>query len=132
MFYEAKVNNDESITLWGTGEPIRDFVYIKDVVNTIPYFIDNYNSSEPINISSGDGISIKGLSNKIKDIVGYQGDLIWDITKPNGQMVKIFDVSNLNKLNLFCDTTIDNGIKNTLNWYKKNMINGYNKNSIKN
>jgi len=119
-FYEAKIKKD-NVTLWGSGDPIRDFVYIKDVVKTIPFFIDEYNSSEPVNISSGIGISIKELSIKIKELVDFNGDLIWDTSKPNGQMVKVFDVSRLNNLNLYCDTSMDEGLSNTIHWYKNNI-----------
>ena len=111
----------DNVTLWGSGDPIRDFVYIKDVVKTIPFFIDEYNSSEPVNISSGIGISIKELSIKIKELVDFNGDLIWDTSKPNGQMVKVFDVSRLNNLNLYCDTSMDEGLSNTIHWYKNNI-----------
>jgi GDP-L-fucose synthase len=118
-FYEAKVENSKSVILWGNGEPIRDFVYIKDVVKTIPFFIDTYNDSEPINISSGKGISIKELCNKIKEMMEYEGDIIWDSSKPNGQLIKIFDISKLNSLNIYCDTDIEDGLDNTIKWYKK-------------
>ncbi len=115
---EAKLNNENNITLWGDGESIRDFVYIKDVIKIILYMIENYDISDPINISSGVGIKIKDLAKKIKGILEYRGNIIWDLSKPKGQDIKIFDIKKLNSMGLYCNTTIDIGLKNTINWYK--------------
>lgn len=119
-FYEAKLNNLEEVTMWGSGTPKRDFVYAGDVAKVIPYFIENYNSSEPINISSGTTTPIKELAEMIKEVTGFEGKLGWDTTKPDGQMVKIFDVTKLHSLGLSCDTSLKEGLEKTFTWLSKN------------
>lgn len=122
-FYEAKLNNLEEVIMWGSGTPKRDFVYAGDVAKIIPYFIENYNSSEPINISSGTNTPIKELAEIIKETTGFEGKLSWDTTKPDGQMVKIFDVTRLNSLGLSCDTPLKDGLGKTFTWLSKNYHN---------
>ncbi|BAQ61007.1 GDP-L-fucose synthetase [Geminocystis sp. NIES-3708] len=122
-FYEAKLNNLEEVTMWGSGAAKRDFVYAQDVAKVIPYFIENYDSSEPINISSGTTTPIKELAEIIKETTGFEGKLSWDITKPDGQMVKIFDVTKLNSLGLSCDTHLKDGLEKTFAWLSTNYRN---------
>jgi len=122
-FYEAKLNNLEEVIMWGTGTPKRDFVYAGDVAKIIPYFIENYNSSEPINLSSGTTTPIKELAELVKETTGFEGKLSWDTTKPDGQMVKIFDVTRLNSLGLSCDTLLKEGLEKTFAWLSKNYHN---------
>jgi GDP-L-fucose synthase len=119
-FYEAKLNHLEEVIMWGSGAPKRDFVYAADVAKIIPYFIENYNSSEPINISSGTITTIKELGELVKKVTGFEGKLDWDTTKPDGQMVKIFDVTKLNSLGLFCQTNLQQGLEKTFSWLSKN------------
>lgn len=119
-FYEAKLNHLEEVIMWGSGAPKRDFVYAGDVAKIIPYFIENYNSSEPINISSGTTTTIKELGELVKKVTGFEGKLDWDTTKPDGQMVKIFDVTKLNSLGLYCQTNLQEGLEKTFAWLNKN------------
>jgi len=123
-FYEAKVKQSDEVILWGSGKPIRDFVYANDAVTLIPYFLENYNTSEPINISTGKGVSIKELAEMIKKLVGYQGKLKWDTTKPDGQMNKIFAADKLKSLGLSCKTPLEEGLKKTIDWFMKNYDKG--------
>lgn len=122
-FYEAKLNGLDEVTMWGTGTPKRDFVYAEDVAKVIPYFIENYDSSEPVNISSGTTTPIKELAETIKEVTGFAGKLSWDTTKPDGQMVKIFDVSRLNSFDLSCDTSLKDGLEKTFAWLSQNYAN---------
>lgn len=122
-FYEAKLNQLEEVAMWGSGKPQRDFVYAEDVAKVMPYFIENYDSSEPINISSGTTTPIKELAELVKETTGFEGKLSWDTTKPDGQMVKIFDVKKLNSLGLSCDTNIKDGLEKTFAWLSKNYTN---------
>jgi GDP-L-fucose synthase len=122
-FYEAKLNQIEEVTMWGSGAAKRDFVYAEDVAKVMPYFIDNYNSSEPINISSGTTTPIKELAELVKETTRFEGKLSWDTTKPDGQMVKIFDVTKLNSLGLSCDTSLKNGLEKTFSWLNTNYQN---------
>ena len=118
-FYEAERDKKECVQLFGTGKPQRDFVYAGDVAALIPYFIERYDSSEPINISSGTTTSIADLAEIIKKYIGYSGTLVFDTSKPDGQMVKIFDVKKLRSLGLGCPTPLDEGLKKTIRWFRE-------------
>lgn len=99
---------------------MRDFVYAGDVAALIPWFIENYHETGPINLSSGTTTSIRELAETIKEMVGYQGEIEWDTTKPDGQMVKIFDVSKMKALGLDCPTPLSEGLRATARWLEKN------------
>jgi len=119
-YFETKQRGEKSITMWGDGSPVRDFAYAGDVARLIPWFIENYDSSEPVNISSGTETSIRYLAETIKEKMGWDGTIEWDTSKPNGQMVKIFDVKRLNALGLSCDTPLSEGLDRTIKWFEKN------------
>jgi GDP-L-fucose synthase len=119
-YYESKLRGDKTITMWGTGAPKRDFVYAKDVAATFPYFIENYDSSDPVNISSGSTTPVKELAETIADEMGFAGEIRWDTDKPDGQMVKIFDVEKLHSLGLRCSTPLREGLRNTIAWMTSN------------
>jgi len=120
-FFEAKLNNTLEVTMWGTGAPERDFVYAGDVAKTIPFFIDHYNNIGPVNISSGKSTSIRTLAKLIADNIGYQGEMKWDSSKPDGQKIKIFDVKKLNSLGISCPTNLDYGLIKTIDWFINNF-----------
>lgn len=119
-YYEARLNNIPKVTMWGTGTPVRDFVYAGDVAALIPWFVENYNETGPVNLSSGTTTSIKELAEIIKEMTGYQGEIEWDTTKPDGQMVKIFDVTKLKGLGLSCPTPLTEGLRITAKWLEEN------------
>ncbi len=119
-FFEAKQANSKKVIMWGSGKPQRDFVYVGDVASTIPFFIEKYDSSEPINISSGTTTSIRELAETVKELTGFQGQIEWDTTKPDGQMIKIFDVNRMKELGLSCPTSLREGLKKTIDWFVKN------------
>lgn len=119
-FFEAKRENAREVVVWGTGRPVRDFVYAGDVAATFPFFIEEYKSSGPVNISSGTTTSIKELAETVKDMVGYTGEIVWDKSKPDGQTVKIFDVTRMKQLGLSCPTSLHDGLKKTISWFAKN------------
>lgn len=123
-FYEAKQAGCDNVVLWGSGRPIRDFVYAADMAKLIPYFLENYNTSEAINISTGKGVSIKKLAEIIKELVGYQGQLIWDTSKPDGQMNKTFSADKLKFLGLSCSTPLREGLSKTIKWFTDNYSKG--------
>ena len=89
----------------------------------IPWFIDNYSETGPINLSSGTTTSIKELADTIKIMVGYEGEIKWDTSKPDGQMIKIFDVTKMKSLGLTCPTSLADGLKKTAQWLEKNYDN---------
>ncbi len=119
-YYEAKLRGQKEIEMWGDGSPLRDFVYAGDVAKAILWFVTNYDSSEPVNISSGTEISIKELAETIKSKMNWDGEIKWDIKKPNGQLIKIFDTKKFNDLGLSCDTSMADGLDKTIGWLEKN------------
>lgn len=121
-YYEIRLRGGKEITMWGDGTPVRDFVYAGDVAKTIPWFIEHYDRSGPINISSGTETSIRKLAETIRSKMLWDGNIRWDTSKPNGQMVKIFDVAKLRGLGLACNTPLESGLEKTIRWLEKNYI----------
>lgn len=119
-YFEAKLGGDDEVIMWGTGSPERDFVYAGDVAATIPFFIENYNEVGPVNISSGTRISVKELAETIAKLTGFTGKINWDISKPDGQMIKVFSVEELHSLGLSCRTSLIDGLKKTISWFQEN------------
>jgi len=117
-YYEEKKAGAKEIVMWGTGAPQRDFVYAGDVAALIPYFIEEYDSVEPVNISTGTAIAIRELAETLKSTMGFEGNIQWDTSKPDGQMVKIFDVTRLRSLGLSCPTSLAEGLAKTIAWLK--------------
>jgi GDP-L-fucose synthase len=122
-YLETKLSGEIEIVMWGDGAPVRDFVYAGDVAKTIPWFIENYDSSDPVNVSSGSETSIRELAETIKNKMRWDGAIKWDTTKPNGQLVKIFDVTRLNGLGLGCNTSLAEGLDKTIKWLELNYSN---------
>jgi len=122
-YYEAKKNGATEVVMWGTGQPVRDFVYAGDVAATIPFFIEDYPSSDPVNISSGTRTTIAELAETIKEMTGFEGEIVWDTSKPDGQMVKIFDVKRMKGLGLSCPTSLREGLRRTCDWFCRNYEN---------
>jgi len=123
-FFEAKINNSEKVIMWGSGTPQRDFVYAGDIAATFPFFIDGYDLQEPINISSGTAVSIKELAETVKELTGFEGKIIWDDSKPDGQKIKIFDINRMKEHGLTCPTTFQEGLKKTIDWFKQEYDGG--------
>jgi GDP-L-fucose synthase len=119
-YYEARLNNAPFVEMWGSGTPERDFVYAGDVARLIPFFIESFDESGPVNISSGTRTPIKELATTIAKVAGYDGEIRWDTSKPDGQMVKIFDTTRMSGLGLSCPTPMSEGLKRTADWLAKN------------
>ncbi len=118
---EAKENNEDHIVVWGDGSPTREFIYVKDAAEGIALAAERYNESEPVNIGSGFEISIKDLVEKIAKMTGFEGDLVWDTSKPNGQPRRALDVSRAKeKFGFEAKTDFDEGLQNTIDWYLAN------------
>jgi len=118
--FEAALSGASEVYVWGSGTPIRDFVYVGDVAETIPFFIDYYNSSEPVNISSGTATSIRELAVTIAEIVGFHGNIVFDTSKPDGQRTKTFDVERMRRLGLSAPTSLHQGLAKTIAWFARN------------
>jgi GDP-L-fucose synthase len=119
-FYEARRAGAPSVPCWGTGRATRDFVYAGDVAATFPFFLEQYEGTEPVNLSSGTRTSIRELSETVKDLTGYAGELFWDTSKPDGQLDKIFDVTRMKSLGLECPTSLRAGLEKTIRWFTAN------------
>lgn len=118
-FHEAKINKDKSITLWGDGNSYREFLHVDDLACALVFLMKYYNDSEHINIGTGKDITIFDLAYKIKDVVGYDGNIIWDTYKPNGTYKKLLDVSKIRKLGWKHRIDLDDGIKSTYEIFKE-------------
>jgi GDP-L-fucose synthase len=128
-FFEAKVTGVSHVVAWGTGKPVRDFIYVEDACKAIVIAAERYDASDLINISSGMPTSIRELTELIAGIVGFRGEIIWDTTKPDGQMVKIFDNERMKSILGYQPTTsLRAGLENTVCWFEKNydsIVKGY-------
>lgn len=120
-YYEAKLNKVDKIIAWGSGKPLRDFIFIEDATEAIFKASQEYNSSDIINISSGSSVSIRELTETIAEVVNFEGKIEWDLSKPDGQMKKGFDVTKMQKiLNFQAKTSLKDGIQKTYEWFVKN------------
>ena len=97
-FHEAKLRNDNNITLWGTGSPYREFLHVNDLADATLFLMNNYNSSEIINVGTGEDLTIKDLALLMKKITNFKGEIIFDSTRPDGTPKKLLDVSKLHNL----------------------------------
>jgi len=123
-FHEAKVADQKEVVVWGTGSPRREFLYIEDLADACVFFMNNYNSSEIINIGVGKDISIRELALMVKEIVDYNGELVFDTSKPDGTPRKLLDVSKLSSLGWKAKTSLEEGIKKTYEWYAEMLKGG--------
>lgn len=119
-FYEAKEKNETAVTLWGTGMVYREFLFVDDLADALVYLMNNYDNSEIINIGTGEDLTIKELAEKIKKLSGFEGEIIWDISRPDGVKRKKLDIGNLNKTGWKSKTNFDEGIKKTYDWFVNN------------
>lgn len=117
-FHEGKINNKESIEIWGTGTPKREFLYVDDLADACIYLMDNYDGNEIVNIGTGEDISIKDLAHLIKEIVGFEGDIVFNTDMPDGTPRKLLDVSKLKEMGWVYNTTLLDGITKTYENYK--------------
>lgn len=118
-FHEAKVSGTRSVTIWGTGTPVREFLFVDDLADACLYLMNTYESSKIVNIGTGVGVTIRELAEKIAAVVGYEGELVFDQTKPDGTPVKINDVSYLTSLGWTAKVSLEEGIRRTYRWYRE-------------
>lgn len=120
-FDDAKNSGQNKVILWGTGKPKREFLYVDDLANACVFLMNNYNDPEIINIGTGEELSILELAEKIKGIIGYEGEIVWDTSKPDGTMRKLLDVSRINNLGWKHSIDLCDGVQKTYEWYKGNI-----------
>ncbi len=122
-FHHAKINNDRSIILWGTGNTKREFMHIDDMADACVFVMQHYNDNAPINIGSGEEISIVDFASVIKDIVGYEGNIEHDLSKPDGTPRKLLDCSKLNDLGWRSAIPLEKGLVDFYKWFLANQGN---------
>lgn len=118
--HDAKIENRESVELWGTGTAKREFLHVDDLADAAVFLMNNYDRSEIINIGSGEDLSIKNLAEMITKIVGFEGEIKWDTTKPDGTPRKLLDVSKINKFGWKYSIDLIEGIEMTYKWFLEN------------
>ncbi len=117
---EARERGDKQVVLWGDGSPTREFLYVEDAARGILLASERFNSNEPVNLGSGMEISIKELANLIRRLTGYEGEFVWDTSKPNGQPRRALDVSRAEKFFGFrALVPFEEGLRRTIEWYKQ-------------
>ena len=119
-FYDAKIKN-KVVQLWGDGTAKREFLHVDDLAEAVNFLIDNYDSDEAINIGTGKDISILELANLISEIVGYEGSIKWDTSKPNGTPRKLLDTSKINSLGWSPKISLTEGITTTYEWFLREI-----------
>lgn len=122
-FFDAKQRGLEKVTAWGTGSPSREFLYVEDAARGIAMATESYDKSDPVNLGSGEEIRIKDLVYMIKEMVGYEGEVEWDTTRPDGQPRRKLDVSKAREeFGFESETPFKEGLAKTIEWYKENML----------
>ena len=122
-FHEAKENNHSPVTLWGSGTPMREFLFVDDLAQAVIYALENRLSEHLYNVGSGVDITIKELAETIQKIIGHQGEIIWDSSKPDGTPRKLMDVSKMKEMGWSYSTELDEGITKTYEWFLENINN---------
>ena len=118
-FHRSKIEKKKYVTVWGTGRPLRDFIYVDDLADACLFLMRHYNGSDIINVGSGCGVSIRELACTIKKITGFNGNIIFDSSKPDGMPKKILDMSRLKRLGWQPRVSLKKGIADTYRWYRK-------------
>lgn len=113
----AKETNTSSITMWGTGRATRDFIFVKDAAEGIVQATESYDAPMPINIGSGQEISILEITNRIRNVVGFNGSVLWEVSKPDGQARRLLDITRARSFGFEPKTTLEKGIRETVAWY---------------
>ena len=116
-FHEAKINQEKSVVMWGSGKPLREFLYVDDLADALVHLMLNYSEETHVNVGTGEDISIANLAKMIKEIVGYEGEIVNDLSKPDGTPRKLLDVSLLHSTGWKHKTSLEEGISKVYKWY---------------
>ena len=120
-FHEAKVNNAPAVELWGTGTPLREFLYVDDMADACVFLLENYSGEQHVNIGTGKEITIKELAETVKNAVGYEGKIIWNKDMPDGTPRKLTNVDKLHDLGWTHKVELEEGVKLAYQWFKENV-----------
>jgi GDP-L-fucose synthase len=121
-FHEAKVNNAKSVTIWGSGSPMREFLFIEDLAEALFMLMNKYDQPTTINVGTGEDVSISTLASMMQKVTGFEGDIVYDRTKPDGMMRKVLDVSKIKEYGWSPKTSLEEGLKRTYKWALDNKI----------
>ncbi len=122
-FHEAKVNDAPSVELWGTGTPLREFLYVDDMADACVFLLENYSGEQHVNIGTGKEVTIRQLAETVKEVVGYQGDIVWNKEMPDGTPRKLTDVTKLHGLGWTHKVELKEGVELAYQWFKDNVEN---------
>ncbi len=119
-FHEAKINNHSDVILWGTGTPMREFLFVDDMADAVVFALENNLPEYLYNIGTGKDITIRKLAEIIQSVTGHQGNIAWDASKPDGSPRKLMDISKMKELGWEYSTGLEDGIKKTYQWFLEN------------
>lgn len=119
--HEAKIANKEEVVIWGTGKPLREFMYVDDLADALVHLMLNYSEEIHVNMGTGKDISIEELAEVVKEVIGYKGKIVNDLSKPDGTPRKLLDVSRLEATGWKYKVELKEGIEKTYKWYLKNI-----------
>lgn len=119
-FHEAKVNGSNTVEVWGTGTPLREFIYVDDMADACVFLMENYDGEQHVNIGTGEEVSIRELAETVKEIVGFEGDLVFNTDMPDGTTRKLTTVDKLHGLGWKHKVSLNEGIKLAYNWFLDN------------
>lgn len=122
-FHEAKVNHHAPVTLWGSGTPLREFLFVDDMAEAVVFALENKLPNYLYNVGTGEDLTIKELALTIQKITGHQGEIIWDATKPDGTPRKLMDISKMHDLGWKHKVSLEQGIQMTYDWFVENVEN---------
>jgi GDP-L-fucose synthase len=120
--HEAKVNGSPTVSIWGSGKPRRELLYVDDLAQAVVFLMNNYDKDEFLNIGTGEDVTIKELAELIAEVVGFTGEFVFDASKPDGTPRKLLDVSRINAAGWTAKTSLKDGIEKTYNWFKENHV----------
>ena len=120
-FHEAKENNEETVTLWGSGAPLREFLYVDDMADACVFLLENYSGEQHVNIGTGKELTIRELAELIKKTVGFEGEIVWVSGKPDGTPRKLTDVRKLHSLGWMHKVELSEGVQLAYDWFKENI-----------
>lgn len=122
-FHEAKVSGASSVELWGTGTPLREFLYVDDMADACVFLLENYDGEQHVNIGTGKEVTIKELAETVKKVVGFEGEIVWNKDMPDGTPRKLTNVDKLHGLGWMHKVELEEGVKLAYQWFKDNVEN---------
>ena len=123
-FHEASLSGAQSVTLWGSGNPRREFLHVDDLAKAVLFLLQGYDEATAINVGTGVDLEIRELASRIAQVTDYQGQIKWDTSKPDGTPQKLLDVSRINNLGWTSEITLDQGLKMTYEWFVDALATG--------